>query len=137
MADKTYKMTVTLSDGNTVDAGTFVAPEGPQGPAGTDGGIGDLVAATVDTVLADGLYLITINQGFGQALVNISGGTNSGFSIVTINEENMLGIIYLGINEGKISRGYQTCIINNNGTLSFQQVPVSLKDVGYNYIKLK
>ena len=33
MADKTYKMTVTLSDGNTVDAGTFVAPQGPAGSA--------------------------------------------------------------------------------------------------------
>ena len=34
MADKTYKMIVTLSDGSTVDAGTFVAPQGPQGPQG-------------------------------------------------------------------------------------------------------
>ena len=31
MADKTYRMTVTLSDGSTVDAGTFVAPQGPSG----------------------------------------------------------------------------------------------------------
>ena len=46
MADKTYKMTVTLSNGNTVDAGTFIVPEGeqgikgdtgPQGPTGTRG----------------------------------------------------------------------------------------------------
>ena len=37
MADKTYKMTVTLSNGNTVDAGTFVAPQGPQGPKGDTG----------------------------------------------------------------------------------------------------
>ena len=35
MADKTYKMTVTLSDGSTVDAGTFVAPQGPKGDTGT------------------------------------------------------------------------------------------------------
>ena len=40
MADKTYKMTVTLSDGNTVDAGTFVAPQGPQGPKGETGATG-------------------------------------------------------------------------------------------------
>ena len=37
MADKTYKMTVALSNGNTVDAGTFVAPQGPQGLQGPQG----------------------------------------------------------------------------------------------------
>lgn len=47
MADKTYKMLVTLSDGSTVEAGTFVAPEGPQGvqgergPQGLQGPAGD------------------------------------------------------------------------------------------------
>ena len=35
MADKTYKMLVTLSNGSTIDAGTFVAPQGPKGDAGT------------------------------------------------------------------------------------------------------
>ena len=30
-------MTVALSNGNTVDAGTFVAPQGPQGPQGLQG----------------------------------------------------------------------------------------------------
>ena len=37
MADKTYKMVVTLSDGSTVDAGNFVAPQGPQGEKGDTG----------------------------------------------------------------------------------------------------
>ena len=37
MADKTYKMTVTLSDGSTVDAGTFIVPEGMRGPKGVEG----------------------------------------------------------------------------------------------------
>lgn len=35
MADKTYRMTVTLSDGSSIDAGTFVAPQGPNGIFGT------------------------------------------------------------------------------------------------------
>lgn len=35
MADKTYKMLVTLSNGSTIDAGTFVAPQGPKGDTGT------------------------------------------------------------------------------------------------------
>lgn len=37
MADKTYRMTVTLSNGNVVDAGNFVASQGPQGPKGDRG----------------------------------------------------------------------------------------------------
>ena len=41
MANKTYKMTVSLSDGSTVDAGTFVAPQGPQGLKGDKGAKGD------------------------------------------------------------------------------------------------
>ena len=40
MADKTYKMVVTLSNGSTVDAGTFVAPQGPQGVQGVKGDTG-------------------------------------------------------------------------------------------------
>lgn len=97
MADKTYKMTVSLSDGSTVDAGTFVAPqgpqgpqgiqgeigpqgpqgpqgpEGPQGPAGQGGGLGDWQNATLDTELDDGTYLIQmIPSVTGQdAKVNI------------------------------------------------------------------
>ena len=34
-------MTVSLSDGSTVDAGTFVAPQGPQGVKGDKGAKGD------------------------------------------------------------------------------------------------
>ena len=41
MADKTYKMAVTLSDGSTVDAGTFIAPQGPKGDTGAQGPKGD------------------------------------------------------------------------------------------------
>ena len=37
MADKTYQMTITLSNGSSVNAGTFVAPQGPQGPKGDTG----------------------------------------------------------------------------------------------------
>lgn len=40
MADKTYKMVVTLSNGSTVDAGTFTAPQGPQGVKGDTGAQG-------------------------------------------------------------------------------------------------
>ena len=41
MADKTYKMVVTLSNGSTVDEGTFVAPQGVKGDTGAQGPKGD------------------------------------------------------------------------------------------------
>lgn len=37
MADKTYKVLVTLSNNSTIDAGTFTAPQGPAGPQGPQG----------------------------------------------------------------------------------------------------
>ena len=41
MADKTYKMTITLSNNETIDAGTFTAPQGPTGATGAQGPKGD------------------------------------------------------------------------------------------------
>ena len=40
MADKTYKMQVTLTNDTVVEAGTFIVPEGPQGPQGPKGDTG-------------------------------------------------------------------------------------------------
>lgn len=40
MANKEYKMTVRLSDGTEIDAGTFIANQGPQGPIGPTGPTG-------------------------------------------------------------------------------------------------
>lgn len=37
MADATYNMQITLSDGSTIDAGNFTAPQGPAGAKGADG----------------------------------------------------------------------------------------------------
>ena len=37
MADKTYKLTATLSTGEEIDCGTFIAPQGPQGDTGPQG----------------------------------------------------------------------------------------------------
>lgn len=41
MADKTYKMTVTLSNEQTIEAGTFTAPQGDTGPRGPQGPQGE------------------------------------------------------------------------------------------------
>ena len=40
MADKTYKLTATLSTGEEIDCGTFTAPQGPQGETGPRGATG-------------------------------------------------------------------------------------------------
>lgn len=73
MADKTYKMTVSLSDGRTVDAGTFVAPQGPQGPSGL---LGEWQNGTKDTELADGTYIIsfTVYDIETASIINIVNG---------------------------------------------------------------
>ena len=34
MADKSYKLTLSLSDGSTINAGTITAPQGPNGANG-------------------------------------------------------------------------------------------------------
>ena len=53
MADKTYKMVVTLSNGSTIDAGTFVARQGPQGVKGDTGARGDTGAQGPQGVKGD------------------------------------------------------------------------------------
>ena len=53
MADKTYKMVVTLSDGSTVDAGTFVAPQGPQGVKGDTGAQGPQGVSITDVTITE------------------------------------------------------------------------------------
>lgn len=74
MADKTYRMTVTLSDGSTVDAGTFVAPQGPQGPQGPSGALSDWQIANANTELEDGTYLVRITNFSGTGIVRIRNG---------------------------------------------------------------
>lgn len=93
MADKTYKMVVTLSNGSTVDAGTFVAPQGPQGPSGL---LGEWVAATKDTELVDGTYIISVNiyDLETAAVINITNGECAPTIIMgnTSNSETAQGL---------------------------------------------
>ncbi len=95
MADKTYRMTVALSNGDTVDAGTFVAPQGPQGargatgpqgpegpqgpvgPQGPSGLLGEWQNGTNNTELADGTYIIafTVYDMETASIINIINGS--------------------------------------------------------------
>ena len=74
MADKTYRMTVTLSDGSSIDAGTFVAPQGPEGPAGQGGGLGDWQNLNANTELDDGVYIFTVTAFDGVAIGKVKNG---------------------------------------------------------------
>lgn len=101
MADKTYKMVVTLSNGSTVDAGTFVAPQGPQGvkgdtgeqgpqgvkgdtgaqgpqgpagPQGPSGALSDWQIANANTELEDGTYLVALTMFQGAGIARILDG---------------------------------------------------------------
>lgn len=59
MADATYNMQITLSDGSTIDAGNFTAPQGPagatgaQGPAGAKGADGVSITNVKITAVTD------------------------------------------------------------------------------------
>ena len=79
MADKTYKMTVALSNGTTLNAGTFVAPQGPIGPQGPSGVLGDWQTLTPTTELEDGIYIFATdnnqNNECGAGVGKIKGGS--------------------------------------------------------------
>ena len=79
MADKTYKMTVTLSDGNTVDAGTFVAPQGPAGELGN----WSSEKRTTDNIFkaGDGTYLYHLKQ-----VDNFGGSNTDAIGIIEIKD---------------------------------------------------
>lgn len=136
MADKTYRMTVTLSDGSTVDAGTFVAPQGPQGIQGPSGALPDWVDATASTVLTDGVYIIGYEDKVG--LVYISDGINYGFEMGIVYNKYSTSkniMIYIGtITNGKFTNINQTEINYTNGNITLESYPLSIDN--YKYIKL-
>lgn len=129
MADKTYRMTVRLSDGSSIDAGTFVAlqgpqgprgaqgpagPEGPQGPVGpqgASGAINDWTAGTSEkTILADGTYMIR-HKNTGQ---------DDPYLLTLINGEVHQGAVFIGLGAPQ------------NGQVTIFQVSVAggtLKDI--------
>lgn len=74
MADKTYRMSVSLSDGSTVDAGTFTAPQGPQGPQGPSGALGEWQNLNANTELADGVYIFTVAAFYGVVIGKVKNG---------------------------------------------------------------
>ena len=160
MADKTYRMTVKLSNGNTVDAGTFVAPqgpqgmrgvtgprgpEGPQGPEGQQGASGAINDWAINqdpnsTTLSDGTYLIRIRSenlpsggGLLTGIVDIANGNSPGVVLggITTGSDVSLSLFMILIVGGKIVVGFRFIIGEN--TYTREEISIS----SFDYIKLK
>ena len=133
MANKTYKMTVSLSDGSTVDAGTFVAPQGPQGPQGPSGALSDWQIANANTELEDGTYLVAITNFSGTGIVRIIDGQAQ--ALVTYYAspaDNNVTEVQIEFNNKKYSQIVMTII--SSGSVQTQEITDFQE---YRYIRLK
>lgn len=77
MADKTYKMTVTLSNGDRLNAGTFVAPQGPRGPQGPSGALPAPTYGDGETTLENGVYLVRPESTGCWGLLTVPGDASA------------------------------------------------------------
>ena len=164
MADKTYKMTVSLSDGSTVDAGTFVAPQGPQGiqgmkgdtgaqgpqgpqgpvgPQGPAGALGDWQTATMDTELADGTYLVKMAKIYSSgvdtvSIVYINGGKSENFITAIFTEGSSVAFYLNNFINKKLNPTQQGLQIIDYGNNQTQIMVESMtKTDNYQYLKMK
>lgn len=134
MADKTYRMTVSLSDGSSLDAGTFVAPQGPQGPAVV---IGNLVGIAESNFTAEqnSVYLIKQDGHDGEtAILSTRTGLNGQLSFFKVGTDSATITHYMIGSNGKFSRIRVAKITSGNVTVQ-ELTPSSAKDIYY--IKLK
>lgn len=134
MADKTYRMTVSLSDGSSLDAGTFVAPQGPQGPAVV---IGNLVGIAESNFTAEqnSVYLIKQDGYDGEtAILSTRVGLNGYLSFFSVGTDSVTITHYMIGSNGKFSRKRVAKITSGNVTVQ-ELTPSSAKDIYY--IKLK
>ena len=101
MADKTYKMQVTLTDNRVLDAGTFVSPQGPQGPEGESGNAIYFVnayidAETTDVLLSDIEIIAGRNIQINDILMSSYLDSQGAIAKVTAINENIINIVYIG-----------------------------------------
>lgn len=133
MADKTYRMTVSLSDGSTVDAGTFVAPQGPQGPQGPSGALSDWQIANANTELEDGTYLVAITNFVGAGIVRIIDGQAQALvSYYAAPADNNVTEIQIEFNNKKYEQIVMAVI--SSGSVQTQAITDFIE---YQYIRLK
>ncbi len=80
MADRSYKLTLSLSDGSTINAGTITAPQGPNGTNG---------ATFIPSVSAAGVLSWTNNGGLtNPSPINIKGPKGDDAVITASDVEN-------------------------------------------------
>ena len=115
MADKTYKMTVALSNGTAIDAGTFIAPQGPVGPQGPAGVLGDWQTLTTATELIDGIYLFTTTNTQGAAVGKIQGGAGRTMLKQT-TERTMTDFVEIEFYQKKFKQFMETIFEVDEGT---------------------
>ena len=150
-------MTVSLSDGSTVDAGTFVAPQGPQGvkgdtgpqgpkgdtgpqgpqgpigPQGPSGALSDWQIANANTELEDGTYLVAITNFVGAGIVRIiDGQAQSLVSYYAAPADNNVTEIQIEFNNKKYSQIVMAII--SSGSVQTQAITDFQE---YQYIRLK
>ena len=152
-------MTVSLSDGSTVDAGTFIAPQGPkgdtgaqgpkgdtgaqgpkgdtgaqgpQGPQGPSGALSDWQVATANTELEDGTYLVAITNFVGAGIVRIlQGQAQALVSYYAAPADNNITEIQIEFNNKKYSQIVMAII--SSGSVQTQAITDFQE---YQYIKL-
>ena len=96
MADKKYRMTVTLTDGTEVDAGIITAPQGPKGKDGDKGDDGDKGEVALE-------YKFVFRKNTDPAPVRVD-------ATIPFNRPALLGDMFLAIWENTITK--ETFIVN-------------------------
>ena len=113
MADKTYRLNVTLTDGSQQSAGTFTVPQGdtgpqgPQGPQGAQGlrgetgaqGIAGTSIYSTRSVLSDSTTIIS------NSIIDVPAGhtLNNGDSIVCVPDGNVFIVTLAATSHSEVS----------------------------------
>lgn len=119
--------------GSTVDAGTFVAPQGPQGPQGPSGALSDWQIANANTELEDGTYLVAITNFQGAGIVSILDGQAQALvSYYAAPEDNNVTEIQIEFYDKKYSQIVMVSI--SSGSVQTQAITAFQE---YQYIRLK
>lgn len=132
MADKTYKMTVALSNGTTLNAGTFVAQQGPQGtegPQGPSGALGEFSKGDSTTYLENYVYLIKA-RGVCAVVSVVGGRANALLSVQTSSSQTAIDFNSIAIRNNTVVGFTLTHVTPTN--VEFQQIT----EIDYEYMIL-
>ena len=149
-------MTVSLSDGSTVDAGTFVAPQGPkgdtgpqgpqgekgatgpQGPQGPQGTLGEWISTTAANFTAEynSMYLIYLVSSSSAGLLVTTDRFNTSVGCFSQSRTGgTSGFTTLFCNyDGKFSSAVGVTV-NNDKTINYAAYDLSSMNI--KYIKVK